>query len=157
MLQQQQANAAAANTTGRQAANSATNNQTGLINSGIKALGGLAGLFGGGSSYPGVTGLAGNSMPSFGYSGGDDMNYFGGNLGIGDYSLGANPFADIYGGSGGITAWGGYDNPNTLTGSVFNYGGNDFSGWDGGGYNYTGGGFGSDYSGGNIFDNSFWG
>lgn len=60
-LQEQRAGANAVNTTGRAAANSATNNQTGLINQGIGALGGLGRLFGLGGTQQGITDMWGSA------------------------------------------------------------------------------------------------
>ncbi len=60
MLQAQQAGATAQNGIGRQAANSATNNTTGLIQQGLGALGGgLGGLFRGNEGAAGGWGTSG--------------------------------------------------------------------------------------------------
>lgn len=90
-LQQQLSNVGAMNTTGRGAANAATNSISGYggaIQSGMNALGGLAGLFGG----KGGGGLSGYTQDQATNSG---FNGWGGDLSLG-YGLGANGLSGGY-------------------------------------------------------------
>ncbi len=95
MLQQQLAGTNASNTTGRAAANSATNNMTGLLNQGAgllgSALGGLGGLFGSGSGGGITNAWGGNTGLGTGGWGGLGANLYGsssGGWGFGDSGLG---------------------------------------------------------------------
>lgn len=130
-LQQQLANAQAANTTGRQAANSATNNTVGALQSGVGALGSLAQLFGGNTMSPGtissfwgnqgsvdngITGYGGLLGNSYGVGGAGSI--YDNNAGGG---YGALPAGDYFGGGGlgGTPMGGGYglgytDTPNNI-------------------------------------------
>lgn len=119
MLQQQLTGANTANTTGRQAANSQTNNLTGLLTNGGKLLGGLGSLFGnsGGSNILSSLFNAGSS------SGFGDGSLWGNSFqpmsdygidtgGLGGYGFGNLPAGDYFGGGGigGVpTAWDGGD------------------------------------------------
>ena len=110
MLQQQQSGAGAMNTTGRQAANSATNNTSSLLNSGISGLRTLVGnnnSTGGGGDYGtsgmfdwnsqaggmgalnGLTGMGSTDL--FGYG----QGYFD-NADFGTTSSTGDPYADIW-------------------------------------------------------------
>lgn len=110
LLNGQQQAANTTNTTARQAANSATNSTTGLLNNlfganglGTQAIGALGNLFGN-NSY-GMTDWAGYSDPTWGYSG--DYSYmpdYSGTMGLGnDYSMGNSVFG------GGYNYGAGYD------------------------------------------------
>jgi hypothetical protein len=107
-LQQQLLNTREMNTTGRGAANAATNNTTGMVNSALRGLGGLAGLFGGGgggggiSDYFGGQGSIGSGIT--GYGAGLGNSYGLGGAGSlydnGSYGFGAMPAGDYFGGGG---------------------------------------------------------
>lgn len=117
-LQAQLAGLNALNSTGRAAANSSTNNLTGLINNGVKALGGLSGLFGGSS---GGSSIWDNLFTGSGSSGFGDGSLYGNsfnpmssygteNASLGGYGYGNLPASDYFGGGGfgGVpTAWDG--------------------------------------------------
>lgn len=137
-LQQQLQNSTTMNTTGRQAANSATNNMTGAIKGGVGALGSLGRLFGlaGASSGSGITDYfnpSGSSITGYGSSIGDLYGaglggsgqgfgaamspYDSYNMTIGSMSpsgYGNMPAADYFGGGGlGGVPTGGYSMPDT--------------------------------------------
>lgn len=148
MLQGQLSGTNQLNTTGRAAANSATNNMSGAINSGIKALGGLGGtlgsMFGGGSAVNpafldmwgantgiGSGGWANAGMNNWGLDGLDGGGWgFGNGLGtgLGAGGLGGG-FLDI-GGSGSLGS--GLDfQSGGLGGGLSGFGDNflDLGGW----------------------------
>lgn len=128
MLQAQNTNANSQNTIGRQAASAQAGSLNGLLTNGGKVLGGLAGLFGGGSgsgtsgitNYFGNLGGTTNGITGFGNSIGDlygstGLGNYGSpvssmydNMGMGGY--GNLPAADYFGGGGFLgTPTGSYD------------------------------------------------
>lgn len=104
LLQQQLSGATAANTTGRQAANSATNNITGLLGSGTKLLGSLKDLFNGGGTS-GINDLFNPSIANgvTGFDLGANANLSGSDLGsgYGSWGTGGGYFGNSFGGSTG--------------------------------------------------------
>lgn len=127
MLQSQQQGVNGLNTTGRAAANSATNNTSNLIGQGIKGVGSLAQLlFGGGG---GTADIWGNLFT-------DNM----GGGGWGDGSLYGNSFMPMSDYGIGTSSLGGYGYGNLPSGDYFGgggLGGVPTTGWSG---NYSGGG-----------------
>lgn len=121
MLQGQLAGANSANTVGRQAANSATNNTLGMVRGGLGALGGLANMFSSGSGNASEGGMLGSLWGSSGGSGFGDGALWGNSFtpmsdygadtsGLGGYGYGNLPMGDYFGGGGfgGVpTAWDG--------------------------------------------------
>lgn len=122
--QAQQQLAQAQNTTGRTAANAATNNQTAALQAALGIGKGLYGMFGGGGG--GIAGDTGQSYYSIGGNGDYGYNPFGqsdgitgwggGTLGGYDTQTGANNYL---GGSGNL--FGSYDNYGGIGDDVWNF------------------------------------
>lgn len=171
-LQQQQANASAQNTTGRQAANAQANSLQNLLGGAgrlIGGVGGLSGLFGSNSGGGGITGLwGGNTGIGSGGWGGLGASLYGsdsGGWGFGDNGLGVGQGFTGGGLGGGYLDFGSGSTMGLGSGLDFqsgglgqglqgygtSFGGGGISSWDGG-YNPP-----LDFnSGGSVFDDAMW-
>lgn len=118
LLQQQLSNANAANTTGRNSANAATNSMFGtggVVQSGLGALKGLAGLWGGGGAPTSNSYAPESDMGMAGAQGGDSQGYYTQDSGVNPFNSTSGLGSIDWGNYGGGGNYSGY----TTGGSLF--------------------------------------